>query len=49
MEITTNVRFGGLLLVYGLTFVDIEAKESDGIVWDVSSLGNSIEKNYRTR
>lgn len=43
MEITTNVRFGGLLLGYGLTFVDIEAKENDGIVW-VASFGNSIEK-----
>ena len=43
MVITTNVRFGGLLLGYGLTFVDIEAKENDGIVW-VASFGNSIEK-----
>jgi uncharacterized protein (TIGR00266 family) len=43
LEISTNVRFGGLVLGYGLTFIDIEAKDRDGIVW-ASSFGNAIEK-----
>lgn len=43
LSISTNVRFGGVLLGYGLTFVDIEAKDKDGIVW-AASFGNSIEK-----
>lgn len=43
LSITTNVRFGGLLLGYGLTFVDIEAKDSDGIIW-AASFGNAIER-----
>jgi uncharacterized protein (TIGR00266 family) len=44
--ITTNVRFGGVLLGYGLTFVHIEAIESDGIVWG-ASFGNVIEKKIK--
>jgi len=44
--ITTNVRFGGVLLGYGLTFVHIEAVESDGIVWG-ASFGNVIEKKIK--
>jgi len=43
LSISTNVRFGGLLLGYGLTFVDVEATDSDGIVW-AASFGNTIEK-----
>ena len=46
LKITTNVRFGGVLLGYGLTFVHIEAVDSDSIVWS-SAFGNIIEKNIR--
>lgn len=46
LKITTNARFGGVLLGYGLTFVHIEADESDGVVWS-SAFGNIIEKNIR--
>ena len=47
LEITTNLRFGGVLLGYGLTFVDIEAKTKDGIVW-VASFGNPIERTLKS-
>jgi len=46
LVITTNVRFGGVILGYGLTFVHIEAKEGDGIVWG-ASFGNVIEKKIK--
>lgn len=46
LQITTNVRFGGVLLGYGLTFVHIEAKDSSGVVW-AAAFGNTIEKNIR--
>lgn len=47
LRITTNVRFGGVLLGYGLTFVHIEAKDSDGVVW-AAAFGNPIEKNIKS-
>ena len=46
LVITTNVRFGGVILGYGLTFVHIEAIESDGIAWG-ASFGNVIEKKIK--
>ena len=46
LRITTNVRFGGVLLGYGLTFVHIEAVDSYGVVW-AAAFGNTIEKNIR--
>ena len=46
LRITTNVKFGGFLLGYGLTFVHIEATESNGVVW-ISSFGNIIEKKIK--
>ena len=46
LQITTNLKVGGILLGYGFTFVHIEAKDSYGIVW-ASSLGKVIEKTIR--
>ena len=43
LEITTDVRMGGLLTGYGITYVKIYAKDSDGIVWG-AAFGNVIEK-----
>ena len=48
LDISTNVRFGGLLLGYGLTFVDVEAKNKDGIVW-AASFGNPIERTLKPK
>lgn len=44
LRINTNIRFGGLLLGYGLTFVQIKAEDSYGVVW-AAAFGNTIEKN----
>ena len=46
LEITTNIRSGGFILGYGLTFVNIEAKDTDGIVWG-AAFGNVIEKTIK--
>lgn len=46
LSISTNVRFGGVLLGYGITFVDIEAEKKDGIVW-IASFGNTIQKTIK--
>jgi uncharacterized protein (TIGR00266 family) len=43
IEISTNIKFGGFLLGYGLTFVDINSKLGDGLIWG-ASFGNIIEK-----
>lgn len=43
LQITTNIRFGGLLLGYGLTFVQVESIDNQpGLVW-ISSFGKVIE------
>ena len=46
LQITTNLKVGGILLGYGFTFVHIEAKDSYGVVW-ASSLGKVIEKTIK--
>ena len=46
LTISTNVRFGGLLMGYGLTFVDVHAEKEDGIVW-AASFGNCIERTLK--
>ena len=46
LVITTNIRSGGFILGYGLTFVNVEAKDSDGIVWG-AAFGNVIEKTIK--
>jgi uncharacterized protein (TIGR00266 family) len=43
LDIDTNFRFGGVLLGYGLTFVNISAKNGSGLIWG-SSFGDVIEK-----
>jgi uncharacterized protein (AIM24 family) len=43
LDISTNVRLGGFIMGYGLTFVDISAKNGSGLIW-ASSYGNTIEK-----
>lgn len=46
LEISSNVRLGGLLTGYGISFVNISAHETDGIVWG-AAFGNVIEKNIK--
>lgn len=46
LEISSNIRMGGLLTGYGISFVNISAPESDGIVWG-AAFGNVIEKNIK--
>ena len=46
IDITTNIKFGGFLLGYGLTFVNINAKLSDGLIWG-ESFGDIIEKKLK--
>ncbi len=43
LDINTNFRFGGVLLGYGLTFVNITAKNGSGLIWG-ASFGDVIEK-----
>jgi uncharacterized protein (TIGR00266 family) len=43
LEIGTNIRFGGVILGYGLAFVNITAKNGSGLIWG-SSFGDVIEK-----
>jgi uncharacterized protein (TIGR00266 family) len=43
LDIDTNFRFGGLILGYGLTFVNISAKNGSGLIWG-ASFGDVIEK-----
>jgi uncharacterized protein (AIM24 family) len=43
LDISTNIRFGGFLLGYGLTFVSATAKNGHGLIWS-SSFGDVIEK-----
>ena len=43
LTVSTNFKVGGLFTGYGLTYVDIEAKDSDGLVWG-ASFGDVIEK-----
>ena len=42
LKISTNPRFGGLLLGYGLFFVNVESKSGPGLVW-CSSFGDVID------
>lgn len=43
LNINTNIRFGGLLLGYGLTFVQVESNNNKpGLIW-ISSFGRVIE------
>lgn len=41
LDISTALKFGGLVLGYGLTFVKVTAKNEAGLVW-ASSLGNIV-------
>ena len=43
LEIGTNIRFGGVILGYGLAFVNISAKNGSGLIWG-ASFGDVIEK-----
>jgi len=43
LDIDTNFRFGGVLLGYGVTFVNITAKNGSGLIWG-ASFGDVIEK-----
>jgi uncharacterized protein (AIM24 family) len=43
LNINTNIRFGGLLLGYGLTFVQVESSNNNpGLIW-ISSFGRVTE------
>lgn len=42
LDVKTNIRFGGVILGYGLTFVNVKANNNNGLVW-CSSFGNVIE------
>lgn len=42
LDVNTNIRFGGLILGYGLTFVNVKAINNDELVW-CSSFGDVIE------
>jgi len=42
LDVKTNIRFGGLILGYGLTFVNVKAINDNELVW-CSSFGNVIE------
>lgn len=46
LEVSTDVNLGGFLTGYGITFVNVKAKDKDGIVW-ISVFGNVIEKNIK--
>ena len=43
LDVNTNFRSGGIILGYGLAFVNITAKTSSGLIWG-SSFGDVIEK-----
>jgi len=44
LEISTNIRFGGVIMGYGLAFVNVKTTDNkDGLVW-ISSFGDVIEK-----
>jgi uncharacterized protein (TIGR00266 family) len=43
LEIGTNIKFGGVILGYGLAYINISAKNGSGLVWG-SSFGDVIEK-----
>jgi uncharacterized protein (TIGR00266 family) len=43
LDVNTNFRLGGLILGYGLAFVNITANTSSGLIWG-SSFGDVIEK-----
>ena len=48
LKITTNIRFGGLLLGYGLAFVSVVAESGPGLVW-CSSFGDVIDIELKPR
>ena len=43
LDITTNVRLGGFITGYGITFVNISANNGSGLIWG-ASFGDVIEK-----
>jgi len=43
LDISTDLRLGGLLTGYGITFVKVIANETPGLVW-VSSFGKVLDK-----
>jgi len=47
LDISTDLKLGGLLTGYGITFVKVTAKETSGLVW-ISSFGNVIDKVIET-
>jgi uncharacterized protein (TIGR00266 family) len=43
LNIGTNIKVGGIILGYGLTFVNISAENGSGLIWG-ASFGDVIEK-----
>ena len=43
LDISTNIRTGGFIMGYGLTFVNVDASNGDGLIWG-ASFGEVIEK-----
>ena len=43
LDISTDIRMGGLITGYGLTFVNISANNGNGLIW-ASSFGNVNEE-----
>jgi len=43
LDISTNIRPGGFIMGYGLTFVNVKASNGDGLIWG-ASFGEVIEK-----
>lgn len=43
LDISTNIRTGGFIMGYGLTFVNVNASNGDGLIWG-ASFGEVIEK-----
>ena len=43
LDISTDIRLGGFITGYGLTFVNVKASNGDGLIWG-ASFGEVIEK-----
>lgn len=43
LDISTNIRLGGFITGYGLTFVNVKSSNGDGLIWG-ASFGEVIEK-----
>jgi uncharacterized protein (TIGR00266 family) len=47
LRITTKARFGGLIMGYGLTFVNVMAENGSGLVW-IDSFGDIINMTIKS-